>query len=327
MADTYIKYKNVPVSALELSKIKKFLESNLPYLSLLQPGLLPAGANVPDMIQQCKAAIEELLSKYQKYKELGYVKDESQLMALGQLTNNSKTITNFLIARSWKGMPEAEKVNRLTKSKFVELLNSWFNFHKDRIGWTSVSAKPILLKDPNNPNKSIKYYLSDNYHKPINQAYYPHDLRRNPYLSKIGLSVAQSERILTGIVERFTNDNDMVYFSPDNPDEANAFTVIKELMKLPTEKSKTAKGAQFAFKKAIYDISEARRIRKLNLQKKAKENMTVSELEAEIQNKENNHAELVKEIDRLQDIQRQTLIDKEKLKPLIETSLDNAIVK
>jgi hypothetical protein len=308
MAETYKKYKNLPVTGLDLSKIKKFLNSNLPFKALLQPGLLPKGATVPDMVQQCTAAIEELLSKYEKYKELGYVKDELQLMALGQLTNNSKTIENYLIARSWKAMPEADKAKRLTKSKFMSLLNEWFTYHKDRIGWESVSRKPIIMPDPNdpkNPKKTIKYYLSDNYHKPINQCFYPYDLRNHRDLGKINLSVSQSELKLLGMVDRFTNENDMVYFSPDNKDEYNAYVVISTLSNFPTTKSKTFAGVKTEFKKSINEIVNARERGKRRKREEMEEIKTEADAERETQKRNQEIAEI-----RAQEAKNKELLNK-----------------
>lgn len=294
MAETYKKYKNLPVTGLDLSKLKKFLESNLPYKALLQPGLLPKGATVSDMVQQCLAAIEELLSKYQKYKELGYVNDELQLMALGQLTNNSKTIENYLIARSWKAMPDAEKTKRLTKSKFLDLLNGWFTYHKDRIGWESVSRKPTIIRDPENPQKTIKYYLSDRYHKPINQCKSPH-IKSSPrykVLWDINLSVAQAEQILLGMVDRFKNENDMVYFSPESKDEIDAYNVIATLSGFPTESSKTFAGVKYEFKKSVNEIANARERGRRRKQQEMAEIKKEEDAEREIQKRNQEIAEI-----------------------------------
>jgi hypothetical protein len=268
MSDVYKKYKNIPVTGIDLSKLKKFFQGNGPYRTLLQVGLLPNGATVSEMVLKCSSAIEELYSKYEKYKEMGYVKDELQLMALGQLSNNSKVIQNFLIARNWKYMPDAEKSNKLTKGKFVKFLSDWFGFHKNRIGWEGISRSPVMINDPENPGKRIKYYMSDRYNKPINQCKQPPIklLARYKELWGITLSVAQSEQILLRVADRFKNENDMVYFSPDRRDETDAYTVIRKLSGFGTDPSLTAAGTKAEFQNTIREIAKARERGKIRKQ-------------------------------------------------------------
>lgn len=313
MADPLSKYKNIPVTGLDLSKLKKFLGGNGPYITILPPGLLPKGATVTAMVLQCQGAIEELYSKYLKYKELGYVKDEMQMMALGQLSNNSKTITNYLIARSWSGRKVAEKANELTKAKLVTLINNWLTNHRDRIGMETVSVKPIILTDPKDKQKRIKYYLSDNYHKPINQAYYPHNYRGHRDLGRISISVAQAESLLIQMVDNYVNENDMVFFTKEMQAQADAFTVIRTLSGYPTQTSKTFKGVKYEFIKTVNSILDARERRKRAMLEKAREEMTEAELLARTSELDRYNAQYLKDIERLQDAERKILINRQKL--------------
>jgi len=263
MAELSKEYKSINTNGKELSKIKKFLESNLPFQVILAPNLLPPRTTVDTMVTACLTATEELLEKYNKYKEMGYFQDDIQPIGLGQLTNNSTVARNYVIAFNWKTMPEAEKVNDLTKTRFVEFLNDWFSYHKDRIGWSSFSFKTITILDPAT-KKVIQYNLADRYNKPINQCKYP-DPSKDPRLYpviNIRISVAQAEALLLTIADRYVNENDIVYLGGEIQDVKDAFTLIRTLSGYRTDSSKTWAGTKRQIQRTYQDMQYSYAVKK-----------------------------------------------------------------
>ena len=247
MANVLEQYKYVPVTEIDLSKTLKFLLSNKPHQVVLMPGLLPKGATVSTMITECRAAVDTMLDKLRKYKELGYVKSETQPLALTQLTDSSKIATNYIIANRWKSMPIAADSGYFTKTSFIDFINNWFNYHKQRTGFTTVSFKTVKVQNPNN-KQVVNYNLADNYTKPVADIFYPYNFKDDknpPYIGDVRLSVAQSEAILLGIADRYVNDNDIVQFDTSGQNENDAWKVIVKFSRMGTDVTKTLKGVKF----------------------------------------------------------------------------------
>lgn len=301
MADSLAKYKSEPVRGIDIFKTSKFLASEEPYQTILPAGLLPGQASVSEMITKCTTATNLIIDKLTKYKELGYVRDDNQLMALGQLIESSETGENFIIANVWRKQKEAEKIGDLTKIKLIELLDNWFNYHKHRIGWSGVTTQKVLIRHPQT-KKVVEYRLSDRYNKPINQCLYPYvkGTRKLARLGNISLSVGQAESIITGVADRYVNDNDAIRFSQDNLNEYYSYVIIATLSGYDTESSQTFQGTVarglMAYK-TMRDVPAARKRRKrLELEQIKTEEKALEEIakrEAERIKKEAEYREIL----------------------------------
>lgn len=316
MATLSEEYKRIPTNGVELSKTKKFLQSNMPFQVILAPELLPPRTSVDTMVTACLTAVEELLEKYNKYKELGYFHDDIQPIGLGQLTNNSTIAKNYIIAVRWKKMPEAEKAASLTKARFIEILNDWFSYHKDRIGWSSFSFKTVTIQDPAT-KKVIKYNLADRYNKPINQCKYPDFSKtqdpRFVKLASIRISVAQAEVLLLSIVDKYVNENDVVDLAGERQDIKDAYTLITTLSGYRTDSSKTWAGTKQRAQQSYTDIQRSYAIRKRRKQLELAALKKEEQVLAEIAQRNKDLTELSAQLEQAQQEAREAFLKKEEV--------------
>lgn len=275
MAKSLEEYKSVPIRGVDIFKTFKFITGDEPYQTILVPGLLPEKASVSEMVTKCTSATNQIIEKFNKYKELGYVRSDTQAMALGSLVADSETAENFYIANIWRRQPNAEKSGRLTKTKFVEILDKWFTYDKHRIGWSGTTTEKVLIRDPKS-GKPIEYSLSDRYNKPINECLYP-PLANHKSLGRIRISVGQAESIATGIADRFINDNDIINFSASYPEEYDAYIVILTLSGFSTESSQTLAGAK------MRGLQAYAALKNLPEERKRREQLRLAEIKTEEQ--------------------------------------------
>jgi len=278
MADSLDKYKSVAIRAIDIFKTQKFLNGDGPYQTILLPGLLPSKATVSSIVPKCTVATNLIIDKLDKYREAGYFKDDTAVMALGQLIDSSDTGKYFSIANTWRSQKNAEEVNGYTKAKFVDLINQWFSYHKYRIGWSGLTTQKVLLRDPKS-GKTITYNLSDRYNKPINQCQYP----ILPKLRNINISVGQAETIAIHMVDKYVNDNDIINFSQE---ENQARLILEELSQRPTESSQTLQGAIARGSQAYQAFKQMQATRKMRERLKLEGISTEEKAQEEIAKRE-----------------------------------------
>lgn len=278
MADSLDKYKSIPIRAVDIFKTQKFLKGDGPYQTILLPGLLPSKATVSSIVPKCTVATNLIINKLDKYREAGYFKEDTSVMALGQLIDSSDTGKYFLIANNWRSQKNAEKAGGYTKKKLVDLINQWFSYHKYRIGWLGLTTQKVFLRDPKS-GKTITYNLADRYNKPINQCKYP----PLSALRNINLSVGQAETITIHIVDKYINDNDIINFSQE---ENQARFILEYLSQLPTESSQTPQGAIARGSQAYQTFKQMRETRKMRERLKLEEIKTEEQAQRAIEQRE-----------------------------------------
>lgn len=291
------KYQTVPVNGMMITALHTFIHSDIPYQTLLSPGLLPGRATVSEMVIKCGSVLDRMLDKYKKYKSAGVAKDERQALSLGNFVEDIESAKNFLIAQRWATAPEASTNKSITRSKLMGFLNQWFSHHKTRIGWSATTSKVVTIPDPRvKPDKDprkrkyMQYNLSDRYNRPFSKCLVPY-VQAEPRLAHLryaNISVAQAETILLRKVSQYVNENDAVVFSPDNKDESYAFSIIQTLSGFPTEMSQTFEGVKRSAIAAYTSLMA------LSEQQKKRERLKLEEIKTEKQAQEK-EAELLRD--------------------------------
>lgn len=242
MAESVEKYKMYPVNGLTLKKLIKFLESDEPFTKLITLDFLPEGMNTGQLRQQLVKSVSQLKDKYYEYIDRGLFDQETRLLGLGQLTKDSRVIEDYIKATTWKRITtvEAYEKQRPTVRTIRELMDKWIRIDRARIGMEIVSVKPELRVDVKK-QEIYKYYKSDMYNKPIAKVRGLEQLAKG-FIKDTTISVAQAETILSSIISRYSDDNQMVVFR--NKDERDAYRLINYVSNFNTSLDQTPQGVK-----------------------------------------------------------------------------------
>lgn len=225
MADRIELYSTIPITGTQINEVYRFIMGNTPFTTGIPAGILPYKANVDTIVKSCKKAISEIINKYTKYKELGYLKNDYQKMALSQFLDRASEGEFFMIAYRWfnilKENPGYYKLDLLpTKKNYQEILYKWLTYHKHRTGNSGYTPDKLLRQTYPQP---VRVYQGKNSHI-------------------VKISIVRAESLFLNLLKNYVNDNDLVY--PSNLEDSAAVTLLVNSPRWPTEESQTLEGVK-----------------------------------------------------------------------------------
>lgn len=266
-------YNKIAVNGVILKDVLKFLDSEKILTKAIVPGLLPKGAYFRDMQKKYLFSVQQLYDMFLKYKDAGYIKTDTQPLALGQLSKNTVVLNDFLVASRWQNAAPIDSLEKMYPSKrsLTKLLDKWLDYDRHRIGMKTTSFK-ILTHVNSKTRKSIQYLESDFYNKPLS-TYPPFEGKLKEEYKRIKISVAQAEVILISLLSRYVNDNDILEFP--RQDDKDAKTLIAYVSGFRTAEDQTVEGikkqAQTMYKQYAYNKEIAARRAQSDLNFETKE--------------------------------------------------------
>ncbi len=233
-------YNKIAVTGTLLTDVIKFLDSEKILTKALVPGLLPNGARFRDMQSKYLVSVQQLYDMFLKYKDAGYIKTDTQPLALGQLSKNTEVLGDFLVASRWMNAAPIESLEKIYPSKrsLTKMLDKWLDYDRRRIGM-KISSYKTLTHINSKTRKTYKFLESDFYNKPL-ATYPPFEGRIDEQVKRMKISVAQAEVILIALLGRYVNDNDILEFP--RQDDKDAKTLIKYVSGFATAQDQTVEG-------------------------------------------------------------------------------------
>lgn len=266
-------YNKIAVTGVLIKSVLKFLDSEKILTKALVPGLLPKRARFRDMQKQYLLSVQQLYDVFLKYKDAGYIKTDTQPIALGQLSKDTGVLNDFLVASRWMNASPIDALEKIYPSKrsLTKMLDKWLDYDRRRIGMKTTSFK-MLTHINSKTKKRYQFLESDMYNKPLS-TYPPYEGKLNEAINRIKISVAQAEMILITILSRYVNDNDILEFP--RQDDKDARVLIQFVSNFNTAVDQTVEGikkqAEAIYKQYAYNRSLEEFKRKQDLAFETKE--------------------------------------------------------